>query len=145
MRDENITVNGTRHINPATGRTHLRLPAGGGGSFIDVPATDVEHIQHLEAIAVIKEREAVAAREAHKEAVEALTKKTELYPDPKTGIVHRRLPGAPASDLDPRATDEEAGAFNEKLKAVERNRGHSRRPFNEPEGEVAQGHVGERD
>jgi hypothetical protein len=127
MSDVNMTEKGTPHINPATGMTQFRLPAGGGGSFVDVPATDAEHIQHLATIATAKEQEAVSARDAHKLAVETLGKKTEIYPDPKTGAVHKRMPGAQASELDPLATDEEAKEFNDKLKAADRNVVHTPR------------------
>lgn len=116
--DPNFVINGEYYLNERTGRTHIRLPAGGSGggvtSYADVEATEDQHLAFLNSHAALKEQEAADARQRHTDADIKRSEKTELYFNDETGYVHKRLPGDPPGIRDPRATDEEETAFLEK-------------------------------
>jgi hypothetical protein len=74
----NALLNGEFYINDRTGRTHVRLPAGGTGGgitgYADQPATEEQHVAFLNSQAESKKAESEALHERHKEAHERLEK-----------------------------------------------------------------------
>jgi hypothetical protein len=74
----NGMLNGEFYLNERTGRTHVRLPAGGAGggitSYADVPATEEQHVGFLKAQADAKKAEGEALHEQHAKADEKLKK-----------------------------------------------------------------------
>lgn len=74
----NGMLNGEFYLNERTGRTHVRLPAGGAGggitSYADVPATEEQHVGFLKSQAEAKQAESDALRERHEKANEKLEK-----------------------------------------------------------------------
>lgn len=71
-------LNGEFYMNERTGRTHVRLPAGGAGggitSYADVPATEEQHVRFLKSQAELKKSESEALHEQHEKAHEKLEK-----------------------------------------------------------------------
>lgn len=72
------SLNGEYYLNERTGRTHIRVPAGGSGggvtSYADVPATEEQHVAFLKAQADAKKQEGEALAERHGKAHEELKK-----------------------------------------------------------------------
>lgn len=113
--DVNFALNGEFYLNPKTGRTHIRLPAGGSGGgvtgYADVEATEDQHVAFLDSQAKLKEDEATTSRQRHDEAHAKREEKTELYLNDEAGHVHKHAPDEAPSPRDPRATDEEEKEF----------------------------------
>jgi hypothetical protein len=113
--DANFALNGEFYLNDKDGRTHIRLPAGGTGGgvtqYADVLATDEQHVAFLDSRAKLREDEAVAHRQMHKDADAEMAKKTELYLNADDGRVRKREPGAEPNVLDPLASPDEEAAF----------------------------------
>lgn len=67
------------YIHPQTGRTHVRMPAGGTGggvtSFADAPATDEQHVAFLDVQVQAKAAESENLKQQHAEATKHLEKK----------------------------------------------------------------------
>jgi hypothetical protein len=114
-RDPSFALNGEFYMNEKDGRTHIRVPAGGSGggvtTYFDVLATEDEHLAFLDSQAKLKEAEALAHREKHKQAHEEMKKKTEIYFNADDGLLHKRLPGTAPNVLDPLATPDEEKAY----------------------------------
>lgn len=72
-------LNGEFYLNEHTGRTHVRLPAGGAGggvtSYADVPATEEQHVAFLKLQAELKQAETDALHERHELAKAKLDEK----------------------------------------------------------------------
>jgi hypothetical protein len=82
----NVALNGELYLNENTGRTHIRLPAGGTGggvtSYADVPASEEQHVAHLKMLADQKHAEGDNLQQQHEEAAEKLdAKKAEAEKD----------------------------------------------------------------
>lgn len=76
----NALLNGEFYLNERTGRTHVRLPAGGAGggvtSYADQPATEEQHVAYLRSLADAKKAETDVLNAQHDEAKAKLEEKT---------------------------------------------------------------------
>lgn len=83
----NAALNGELYLNENTGRTHIRLPAGGTGggitSYADVPATEEQHVAFLKTLADQKHAEGDNLQQQHEEAHSALQEKQAAEQDGK--------------------------------------------------------------
>lgn len=127
----NAMLNGEFYLNERTGRTHVRLPAGGAGggitSYADVPATEAQHVSFLKSQVELKDAEHKALVDQHAKANEKLEKhqakakeeeakqkkvddkKVEDEPDvsnPITAETYGRPP------MNPRGLDNQSGPHN---------------------------------
>lgn len=111
-RDDDGSVHlargGEFYLNERTGRTHVRLPAGGSGggvtSYADVPATEEQHVAYLKELAEQKRAEAENLQQQHEDAHTELQKKQEEGAEGEADInnpITAESYGRPPQHVDP--------------------------------------------
>lgn len=81
-------LGGEFYLNANTGRTHVRMPAGGTGggatSFADVPASEEQHVAYLKLLADQKLAESEDLQQRHEEAHDTLQEKRQTEAEGKS-------------------------------------------------------------
>jgi hypothetical protein len=116
------------YLNPQTGRTHVRMPAGGAGggvtSYADVPATEEQHVEFLKRQLDVKKAEVDMLSQTHGEADQKLKeKKAQQHKDQPRPLVEddgptiqewvasgRKARDYPSAGLASKSTPEEVSA-----------------------------------